>query len=297
MDRKTKYLLLTCTAALGALPLEANAAAITPYVGSEGVVSFYNSSTNNPDGSSACFSYSAAGATVGCSGSAATPTSGATLNYLTTATAGYGVLKAGGSSSISNSSGTPDLTDYSSAYGQAYFADSWTIRGGTGTGTLELQFSLDGSYNFAQTHAGVVAGFSLVNLDNYSSSSGTPTFPSGGPGTISNTVTLSTSFTFGTPLDFLVSLTAGSNLYDLGDDIGSSLDLSDTALMTAIVVKDANGNVIPFGLTASSGAPLFSELAPGTPTTAVPEPSSLALIGAGLLALLWFSRQRRSSMT
>lgn len=300
MNRKITYALLACAAAFGTLPFDADAAPITPYVGSQGVVAFYNSSTNNQDGSSACFSYSASGATVGCSGSVTTPTSGATLSYLTTATAGYGVLKAGGTSSIANSSGTTNLTDYSSAYGQAYFADSWRITGGSGTGTLELQFSLDGSYNFAQSHTGVTAAFSLVNLDNHSSSSGTPTFTSGGPGTISKTVILSTSFTFGTPLDFLVSLTAGSNLYDLGNDIASSLDLSDTAQMTAIIVKDANGNVIPFDLAASSGAPLFSELAPGIPTVAVPEPPSLALVGAGLIALLWLSAgssRRYSSMT
>jgi hypothetical protein len=284
---------MTCAAALGALPVAADASPITPYVGAQGNVAFYNSSTNIQDGGSACSAYSSSGATVGCSGSTTAPTSGATLNYLTTATAGYGVLKAGGTSSITNASGTSNTTDYSSSYGQAYFADSWTITGATGTGTLELQFALDGSYDFSQVGSGAVEGFGLVNLDNYSYSSGTPSFSSGGPGTISNTVLLSTSFTFGTPVDFLVSLTAGSNLYDLGHDISSYLDLSDTAQMNAIIVKDANGNVIPFDLTTGSGAPLFTELAPGVPSASVPEPSSLALF-AGLLGLLiWFGRAGR----
>lgn len=277
---------IVCVAAFGALPFSAGASPVTSYLGAQGAVAFYDSNTDNQDGGYACSNFSA-GATVGCSGSTTTPTTGATLNYLTTATANYGVLKAGGSSSISGAGGTPDYTDYSSAYGEAYFADSWTITGGTGTGTLELKFALDGSYDFSQVGSGVLAGFGLVNLDNYSYSSGTPTFSSGGPGAISNVVILSTSFTFGTPVDFFVDLTAGSNLWDLGSNISSYLDLSETAQMEAIIVKDANGDVIPFNLSTDSGAPLFARLAPGIPSPSVPEPSSLALF-AGLLAVFGF---------
>lgn len=274
---------MSCLAALAALSCIAGAAPITPYVGSQGNVAFYNYNTSNQDGGSACFEYSGSGATVGCSGSTTTPTSGATLNYLTTATADYGVLKAGGTSYITNASGTPNETDYSSSSGQAYFADSWTITGGSGMGTLQLQFALDGSYDFSQIGTGVMLGFSLINLDNYSSSNGTPSLL-GTSGTFSNDVVLTTQFTFGQPMDFLVSLTAGSNLYDLGNNVSSNLDFSDTAQMNAIVVKDADGNVIPFYLTTGSGAPLFNELAPGTPSSSVPEPPSLALFAAGMLA-------------
>ena len=101
MGWKAKYGLLACAATLGVLPFDANASVITPYVGAEGLVAFYNSSTNNQDGGIACFNpTSTSGTAVGCSGSVTTPTTGATLNYLTTATAAYGVLKAGGTSSI-----------------------------------------------------------------------------------------------------------------------------------------------------------------------------------------------------
>jgi hypothetical protein len=90
-----------------------------------------------------------------------------------------------------------------------------------------------------------------------------------------------------------VSLTAGSYLGDFGHDISSNLDLSNTAEMTAIIVKDANGNVIPFDLDTESGALLFSRLAPGL-NTAVPEPASLGLFGFGLVGLVMARRKRRS---
>jgi hypothetical protein len=294
MKLRNSVMAIVCVS--GALALPAYASPVTPYIGSQGNVAFYSSSTDNQVGSSACFSYSSAGSTVGCSGSTTTPTTGATLNYLTTATADYGVLKAGGTSSITGASGIANTTDYSSSYGQAYFADSWTITGGTGTGTLELQFALDGTYDFSQIGAGLVAGFSLVNLDNYSYSNGTPAFLSGS-GSISNTVLLTTTFTFGTPVDFLVSLTAGSNLYNLGGNISSSLDLSETARMNAIIVKDASGNVVPFDLSTGSDAALFQDLAPGIPTSTVPEPPSLALFASmlALLGLLFGARARKSS--
>ena len=281
--------------AFGGMPMSAHATPITPTKSAQGNVAFYNANTSQQIGSSVCFAFST-GATTGCSGTTTTPTTGSSLNYLTTATADYGVLKAGGRSSNSGASGTSNTTDYSSAYGQAYFEDSWTITGGTGTGTLGLQFALDGSYDFCSAGSGAVVGFSLVNLDNFSFSNGTPGL-TGCSGAVSKTVLLTTGFTFGTAVDFLVSLTAGSNIYDLGKNVSSFLDLSNTAIMTAIIVKDANGDVIPFDLATASKAPLFDQLAPGTPPVSpVPEPGSLELFAAGIaaLALMGLGRRVRS---
>jgi len=186
-----------------------------------------------------------------------TATSGATVDYWATATAGYGVLKAGGVLTSSNPGGSSDTTEYVSSVGTAQFTDAWTITGGTGTGTLELHFALDGSYDFHQVGTGVQYGFSLFNIDDRTFSVGHPTV-AGGAGTINQDIVLSTNFTFGSALDFRVSLTGGALLWDLGlDGLSPSFDLSNTAVMDAIVVKDASGSVIPFGLATESGATLF----------------------------------------
>jgi hypothetical protein len=261
---------------------------IAPSVDSAGIVQFLVNDSTPTVVSTPCSTVSTVGATVGCSGSATSPTTTSTLDYLTTAGAGYGVLKAGGQSSINAS--VSNTTDYSTAYGSSYFDDSWIITGGTGTGTLDLQFGLDGTYNFCS--GGLYFGFSLFNFDS-STSSSSQLNPVGCSGTVSRTVTLATAFTFGTPVDFRVSLQAGSDLFNLGTAGSSDIDFSDTAQMNAIVVMNSSGAVVPYDLTTASGAPLFSELAPsGVPTSSVPEPLSLSLFGAGLIGTVALRRRK-----
>src|SRR5690349_21522983 len=83
---------------VGGLPTNANAIPITPSTSAQGNVAFYDGSTSQRL-STVCFT-STTGVTTGCSGTATTPNS-TTLNYLTTASADYGVLKAGGQSTNS----------------------------------------------------------------------------------------------------------------------------------------------------------------------------------------------------
>lgn len=289
--------LLVCATVCCALPVVAHATAFTPSLFANSSAYFANPSSGVALLPEPCSNLSG-GTLVTCNGSAATPefaTTNATFNYQGTATAAYGVLKAGGSSSISGANGTSDTTYHTFSGGSSSFQDSWVITGGTGTGTLDLQFALDGTYGFCEINSGSEFGFGGYNYT--SGTSFADSNPGAGifsscSGAVSQNVTLSTGFAFGTPMGFSVNLTAGSALFSLGQNISSFLNLSDTAAMSSIIVKDANGNVIPFDLTPGSGASLFSQLAPGIPGNSVPEPSSLALFTAGLLGLLGLAAMR-----
>lgn len=244
---------------------------------------------------SICFSFSASGAQTQCQNSYGLP--GSNLSYQASAFADYGVLKVYGASSIARPdapSGTSGPS-YTSATGSANFRDQWTITGkpdGT-TGTLQLGFSITGSYDFHQIGAGVTTGFSLITFgasNHYYAPS--PAFNlSGSAGNLAYSGVFSVPFTYGTPLDFMVNLTGGSNLHNLqgGGYNGQSsfMDLSHTARMNAIIAKDGNGNAVPFSLSTASGGTLFNELAP------VPLPAGLPLLLAGVAGLLSLGRRKQ----
>jgi len=144
-----------------------------------------------------------------------------------------------------------------------------------------LNFDITGSYD-SNVDAGLIFGFGLNNYTKsiYVSDNQLPDY----------TGILTTEFTFGEEFDFSVYLTGGSLLYNLnmGGYDGQTSYLGMSAIMSAIVVKDSFGNVIPFSLSTASGAALFNELA-----TTVPIPAAIWLFGSGLLGLLGISRRKK----
>ena len=274
--------------------LTANAIIRVPQLGSTARVDF-DSPDINSIVSTPCVRVSSLGSPVTCSGSTSVPGTSATLNYVTTASANYGPLKAAGQSTISNpaSSGTGPYA--SQSYGEAHWADKWTVTGGAGFARLKLLYDLSGTYNISAVNSGAILDFFLANLDTYEGSSPLLPILSTDPGTqiLAVELALYTNFVFGVPFDFYVGLMAGSSLFELGDGgedgLSAFLNLSATATLVAINVEDASGAIVPFNLITASGASLFSQLASGT----VAEPSASSLVGVAFAVLLTAARKRR----
>lgn len=314
-DRKIIYALMACVAACIAIPSSADATVI-PYLESQGSFGFSNTSsgnlvfpyanicdTYNSTANTPCSGSQAIGTYQDSSGTFIEPTNPNTVNYSTNASASYGVLHASASSNLTGSGTASDLTYTAETQAWSQFTDVWTITGGAGTagttGTLNLTFAVDGTYNYCDAGTGVGNAINLNNLNTYANSYATITWPSGCSGNIAQNLTVSTQFTFGQALPFDVSLTAESDLVDLGiAGVSSNMDLFNTATMTSLIVTNSQGQAVPFNLGTESGTSLFQTLAVNANTTPVPEPPTVALFGAGLCALgliVWRRKKARTA--
>lgn len=178
---------------------------------------------------------------------------------------------------------SPLLSDTGAASVDASFTENLLITGGTGSGSLILDFSLtgqggeDGTWTGGAMSAALTGGTASASFSN-------PSWTCGGgqvcnwqlDGYPSQYVTI--PFTFGVPFSFSEDLSMNAQAGDNGSaGVSASLGIS------AFSVLDANGNVV-------SGAQLAD------PADA-PEPGSLILC-AGLLGLLMAGegvRRRRVS--
>jgi hypothetical protein len=192
-----------------------------------------------------------------CSGTATVINGVTQLNYATSSTSDYGVLKASASGSLVRidpccTAGVANISDVD-AVGAASFRDQWNIAGGQAgdPGTLGLTFMITGIFS---SNDKVAEGFlSAAN------------FNGGSVGTFitqSGTFQLSLPFTVGQTLDFQVTLRAIADLsvFNLGNNGASATtDLSHTVQLTSVRVLD-NGTAIPFTFTTASGSPNFANL-------------------------------------
>lgn len=295
MKHGQSYLHVAWTAALCCFfSLTANAIILVPQLGATARVDF-DSPNINSIVSTPCIQASSLNSTVTCSGSTSVPGTTATLNYVTTASANYGHLKAAGQSTILNSAPSGTGPYASQSYGEAHWADNWTFTGGVGFARLKLIYDLSGTYNISAVNSGAILDFFLVNLDTHEGSSPLLPILSTDPGTqiLAEQLSLYTNFVFGVPFDFYVGLMAGSSLFELGDGgedgLSAFLDLSTTATLVAINVEDANGDIVPFNLITASGESLFSQLATGT----VAEPPTSSLISVAFAVLFIAASKRR----
>jgi len=170
------------------------------------------------------------------------------------------------------------------------FTDRITLFGGTlgDIAVLHLVFDIDGSMNTAGG-----AGGSL-RLDFNDSIGGRSALSLSQSSAVPDTIAFDMFYRFGTPGSFSLMLLASINT---GISVGSSdgtfsrsatVDFLNTLTLMSAELRDGEGNIITDGAVRSVGG--FSYLR--SESTAVPEPSTVVIFGAGLFIVAARLRKR-----
>jgi hypothetical protein len=271
-----------------------------------------------PDpGSSICVASSALGAPVTCDGSSSVPGAATTLDYNVSATASYGSLAASAQSSIldSNHPRSPDSSFLIVSQALPYFEEIWTITAITAPGqpslngqggTLNLVFNVQGSYNCGGTGS-IYANLAVQNKTlggggsaDLTSSAYATGFQIGCAGTVNDQIFLSTNFYFGESMNLATLLNLEASLSDPGDNGDAYVDFTASLVGFSIMVPGdpfiaSNVSVVTgTDYTDNSGDNSSDPSTPPSPPTAIPEPASLTLFGAGLIAATMVGWRKRT---
>ena len=175
--------------------------------------------------------------------------------------------------------------------------DTFTVTGGSGSGTLVWNWALDGTLNVGDTtfaelylyHDGsTVADFRACG-DNVPNSGFLCFFPLDASVTVDAVVSVGTPFLFGVPRNGSWSL--GGLIFGPGP-VDGAIDFFNTAQLQPLVVLDSTGaQVSGVSVLSDSG---FSYAVAGAAPTTVPEPGSLLLLGTGLVGLVAGRRRLRA---
>jgi hypothetical protein len=224
---------------------------------------------------------------------------------------GYGLSGSGAAKVVNGSlgavssvtvTGSPTGAHYlGEANSYAQYNDALTITGGTGSGVLELQYSLDGSsssigtgFNLSSSYLAVFGAFgggAYFQINNGALTNGQEADFSGS-GTYADTVIFYLPFTYGTPFAYDPILRSTANFYKDYDSTPytATWDFYNTATVTAALVLDGTannpGNPVAAQISSASG---LGYGAAGISST--PEPGTWLLVGSAIGALLLLRRR------
>jgi hypothetical protein len=197
------------------------------------------------------------------------------LSGTTSSSASFGTL---GMSTTVSVKGPGSGSRFVQGDGDAAADDFLTIAGLHGIGFLTGTFQIDGAVT------GIADGELFVFFQNTLNSSKVSCEPSIPLGT--TTCTLSLRVTNGDIVNMAMELFIEA----IGDEklgvLNSSALFSDTGSITSLAVDDASGNPIPGATVTAASGTVY-------PTPSVPEPSSVFMLGSGLLGLLGMARSHR----
>lgn len=235
-----------------------------------------------------------------------------TWNFTCSTCTGYGITASGAAKVINGAMGSESsITITGSPTGPHYlgegdsysqYQDSLTITGGTGSGVLELQYALDGSFSSTGTGPNLSFGYLAIfgavgayfRVDSGALTSGQQ-FTFSGNGTRNNTVTFYVPFTYGTPLNIEPIIRSAADFYADYDSppYTATTDFYNTATLNAALVLDGSANApgsVVSGTTIASTTGLA--YTPNGIAATVPEPATWLLSLPAICGLLLFRRRR-----
>jgi hypothetical protein len=223
----------------------------------------YQSSSTNPGAKTTCSgSYSVLGTT-----------GSATAQAIAT----YGILRADSTATSQAAPGGPGALANGSA--AAAFTDYLTFTGLTQPATLDATFTLSGSLTSDDF------GTSSVNFTTEFEGLSPCVLVAAGQCMISASVNDSSALILYADLTTVAAVSS-----DVIGGGSASANFLDTAIVDSLILVDANGNPISGADIITASGTNYNSLT--APTPGVPEPSSLMMLGVGLIGLLRLGLKR-----
>jgi hypothetical protein len=225
---------------------------------------------------------------------------------------GYGISGSGAAKVINGSlgaessvtvTGSPAGAHYlGEANSYADYTDDLTMTGGSGTGVLQLQFTLDGSststgtgFNLSTAYLAIFGGVGAYHTIDGGTLTAGAEADFFGSGAKADTVIFYIPFTYGTQLSIEPIVRTAANFYADNDTtpFTGTWDYYNTATLTSALVVGGTasnpGTVVNGASIASSSGLGYG---PGG-ITASPEPGTWLLVGSAMAALI-LTRKRRT---